>query len=261
MLCPRCRPAKWLRAGVSEEGKWTPSTVGTPQGAVASPLLANVFLHYVLDLWAHWWRRHHATGELIIVRYADDFVVGFQYRRDAARFLDALRERMRKFALALHPEKTRVIEFGRFAAENRRQRGEPKPESFQFLGFTHTCARWSKGDFRLLRHTIKKRLRAKLAELRLLLLKRRHEPTDVVGSWLQGVVRGYCNYHAVPGNGAAMQAFYREVVRSWRHSLRRRSQRRRLNWSRFGKLVRRWIPHPRLVHPHPRARFLAKHPR
>lgn len=253
--------AKWLRCGVSEEGKWTASTVGTPQGAVASPLLANVFLHYVLDQWVQWWRRNHATGDLINVRYADDFVVGFQYRRDAERFLVALRERLHKFALALHPDKTRLIEFGRFAVENRRKRGETKPESFNFLGFTHTCAQWTKGDFRLLRRTIKKRLRAKLAELRQLLLNRRHQPLDVVGSWLRGVVRGYYNYHSVPGNGAAMQAFYREVVRGWRHSIRRRSQRWRMTWRRYGKLVQHWIPLPRLVHPHPRVRFLAKHPR
>lgn len=253
--------SKWLRAGVSEDGKWTESIVGTPQGAVASPLLANVFLHYVFDLWAHWWRQHHATGEIIVVRYADDFVVGFQHRGDADRFLVALRERMQKFALVLHPEKTRLIEFGRFATKNRRQRGEPKPESFNFLGFTHTCAQWAKGDFRLLRRTIKKRLRAKLVELRQKLLVSRHQPIDETGKWLRGVVRGYYNYHSIPGNGAAMQAFCNEVTRSWLHALRRRSQRHRMNWVRYRKLLRRWIPHPRLVHPHPRVRFLAKHPR
>lgn len=252
---------KWLQAGVSEDGKWTKSTVGTPQGAVASPLLANVFLHYVFDLWAHWWRKHHASGVVIIVRYADDFVVGFQHRRDADRFLADLRGRMQKFALALHPEKTRLIEFGRFAPENRRRRGEPKPETFNFLGFTHACARWANGDFRLLRQTITKRLRAKLDELRQKLVASRHQHVDVTGEWLRGVVRGYYNYHSIPGNGAAMQAFCREVARSWLHALRRRSQRRRMPWARFRKMLRRWIPYPRLVHPNPRVRFLAKHPR
>ena len=253
--------AKWLRAGVSEDGEWTKSTVGTPQGAVASPLLANVFLHYVFDLWAHWWRNHHARGELIIVRYADDFVVGFQHRRDAELFLSALRARMQKFCLALHPEKTRLIEFGRFATANRQQRGEGKPESFNFLGFTHICTRWANGDFRLLRETIKKRLRAKLAEIRQQLLARRHHPIDDVGAWLRSVVRGYYNYHSIPGNGEAMQAFCREICQSWLHALRRRSQRRRMSWARYRKILRRWIPHPRLVHPNPRVRFLAKHPR
>ncbi len=252
---------EWLRAGISENGKWTASTVGTPQGAVISPLLANVFLHYVLDLWAHWWRTHYANGEIIIVRYADDFVIGFQHRHDAERFLVALRERFHKFALTLHPEKTRLIEFGRFATENRRGRGECKPESFNFLGFTHTCACWRNGKFRLLRRTIKKRLRAKLAEIRQKLLARRHQCVDEVGQWLRSIVRGYYNYHSIPGNSDAMQAFHNDVARSWLHALRRRSQRRRMPWARFRKLLLRWIPRPRLVHPPPRVRFLAKHPR
>ena len=220
-----------------------------------------MFLHYVFDLWTQWWRKHHATGDVIIVRFADDFVVGFQHRREAERFQVDLRKRMQKFGLALHSEKTCLIEFGRFAADNRRQQGKPKPETFDFLGFTHTSARWATGGFRLHRRTIKKRLRAKLVEIRKQLLVRRHQPIEVVGRWLRGVVQGYYNYHSIPGNGAAMKVFCREVSRSWMHSVRRRSQRQRMTWARFGKVLTRWIPSPRLVHPQPRVRFLAKHPR
>ena len=253
---------KWLRAGVSEDGQWTRTEVGTPQGAVASPLLANVFLHYVLDLWVHWWRQHYATGEVIIVRYADDFVIGFQHRREAEQFLTALRDRMHKFGLNLHPQKTRLIEFGRFAAENRLRRGEGKPETFDFLGFTHFCAQTRLNRvFTIRRHTIAKRLRATLLALKQTLMARRHEPIPQVGKWLQGVVRGYYNYHAIPGNSAALEAFHREVTRLWLHALRRRSQRHRLPWTRFRKVARRWLPRPRVLHPYPHDRFLAKHPR
>ena len=253
---------KWLRAGVSEDGQWTRTEVGTPQGAVASPLLANVFLHYVLDLWVHWWRQHYATGEVIIVRYADDFVIGFQHRREAEQFLTALRDRMHKFGLNLHPQKTRLIEFGRFAAENRLRRGEGKPETFDFLGFTHFCAQLRLNRvFTIRRHTIAKRLRATLLALKQTLMARRHEPIPQVGKWLQGVVRGYYNYHAIPGNSAALEAFHREVTRLWLHALRRRSQRHRLPWTRFRKVARRWLPRPRVLHPYPHDRFLAKHPR
>ena len=253
---------KWLRAGVSEDGQWSRTDVGTPQGAVASPLLANVFLHYVLDLWVQQWRQCYATGNVIIVRYADDFALGFQYRRDAERLLTELRERMQKFGLTLHPEKTRLIEFGRFAAANRRQHGQGKPESFDFLGFTHACGTkfWSKG-FTVRRKTITKRLRAKLQEVKQTLMRRRHEPIPVIGRWLNGVVRGYYNYHAVPGNIAATETFRREVVRSWLHALRRRSQRHRMNWERFGKIANRWVPTPKIRHPYPNARFYAKHPK
>ena len=204
---------KWLRAGVSEDGQWSKTEVGTPQGAVASPLLANVFLHYVFDLWVQQWRTKFATGDMIVVRYADDFVVGFQHRRDAERFLQELGGRMEKFGLALHPEKTRLIEFGRFAAENRRKRGEGKPETFTFLGFTHICGRkhWS-GGFIVKRKTAAKRLRAKLREVKEALLRRRHEPIPELGAWLRSVMRGYFNYHGVPGNTAA-----------WNRSARRRS--------------------------------------
>jgi group II intron reverse transcriptase/maturase len=253
---------QWLRAGASEDGQWTKTEVGTPQGAVASPLLANVFLHYVFDLWVQQWRTRSATGDLIVVRYADDFVVGFQHRREAERFLRELGERFQKFGLALHPEKTRLIEFGRFAAENRRKRGEGKPETFTFLGFTHLCGRkhWS-GGFIVKRETATKRLRAKLSEVKQALTLRRHEPIPKQGKWLRGVVQGYFNYHGIPGNTAALEAFRTEAVRSWLRALRRRSQRHRLKWERFRRHVDRWIPHPKVLHPYPNDRFYAKHPK
>jgi RNA-directed DNA polymerase len=253
---------QWLTAGVTEGGQWTKTEVGTPQGAVASPLLANVFLHYVFDLWVQQWRTKSATGDLIAVRYADDFVVGFQHRRDAERFLHELGERYEKFGLALHPDKTRLIEFGRFAAENRRKRGERKPETFTFLGFTHICGRkrWS-GGFIVKRETATKRLRAKLHAVKHELTLRRHEPIPTQGRWLRSVVQGYFNYHGVPGNMAALEAFRTETVRSWLRALRRRSQRRRLKWARFRQHVDRWIPHPKTLQPYPNERFFAKHPR
>ncbi len=253
---------QWLRAGVLEDGQWTKTEVGTPQGAVASPLLANVFLHYVFDLWVQQWRTKFATGDVIVVRYADDFVIGFQHRREAERFLRELGERFAKFGLALHPEKTRLIEFGRFAAENRRKRGERKPETFTFLGFTHICGRkhWS-GGFIVKRETATKRLRAKLSEVKQELTRKRHEPIPRQGKWLRGVVQGYFNYHGVSGNMAALESFRTETVRSWLRALRRRSQRRRLKWARFRKHVDRWIPHPKVLQPYPNERFFAKHPK
>jgi RNA-directed DNA polymerase len=253
---------QWLKAGVIEAGQWTKSEVGTPQGAVASPLLANVFLHYVFDLWVQQWRTKSATGDLIVVRYADDFVVGFQHRHEAERFLRELGERFEKFGLALHPDKTRLIEFGRFAAENRRKRGERKPETFTFLGFTHICGRkyWS-GRFVVKRKTATKRLRAKLTEVQHQLTLRRHEPIPKQGKWLRSVVQGYFNYHAVPGNMAALEAFRTEVVRGWLRALRRRSQRHRLTWDRFRRHVDRWLPHPKILHPYPNFRFYASHPK
>jgi len=253
---------QWLRAGVTEGGQWTKTEVGTPQGAVASPLLANVFLHYVFDLWVQQWRTKSATGDLIVVRYADDFVVGFQHRGDAERFLRELGERFEKFGLSLHPDKTRLIEFGRFAAANRQKRGERKPETFTFLGFTHICGRkhWS-GGFIVKRETATKRLRAKLSEVKQELALRRHEPIAKQGKWLRGVVRGYFNYHGVPGNMAALEAFRTETVRGWLRALRRRSQRRRLKWARFRQHVDRWLPHPKILHPYPNERFFAKHPK
>ncbi len=253
---------KWLRAGVSEDGIWSKTEVGTPQGAVISPLLANVFLHYVLDLWVEQWRKNRTSGDVIIVRYADDFVMGFQHRTDAERFLKELRERMCKFGLALHPEKTRLIEFGRFAAENRKNRGERKPETFDFLGFTHIC--WKKrvsGGFIVKRKTAAKRLRAKLKAVREALLVRRHWSLEDVGGWVRSVVQGFFNYHAVPGNAAALGTFRREVTRSWLFALRRRSQRSRMTWKRFWRKVQPWVPRVRILHPHSNVRFFALHPR
>ena len=253
---------KWLRAGVSEDGQWSKTEVGTPQGAVISPLLANVYLHYVFDLWVQWWRTKFATGDVIAVRYADDFIVGFQYRREAERFLRELQERFHKFGLALHPDKTRLIEFGRFAARDRQQRDQGKPETFDFLGFTHLCGRSRKTKrFHVWRKTVTKRLRAKLQAVKQSLLRQRHKSIPEQGAWLHGVVQGYFNYHAVPGNWAALDAFRTQVLRHWRHALRRRGQRSRLPWVRFGKLTDLWIPKPRILHPYPDARFRAKHPK
>jgi group II intron reverse transcriptase/maturase len=253
---------KWLRAGVSEDGQWSPTTVGTPQGAVASPLLANVFLHYVFDLWVHQWRNKSATGDTIVVRYADDFVVGFQHRRDAERFLRELGGRMEKFGLALHPEKTRLLEFGRFAAENRQKRGTGKPETFTFLGFTHICGRkHGKVGFIVKRKSAGKRLRAKLREVREALMRRRHEPLPVLGAWLRSVVQGFFNYHGVPGNFAALDAFRTEIARSWLRASRRRSQRSRMTWERFRRTVDRWLPKAQILQPYPNVRFDVTHPR
>jgi group II intron reverse transcriptase/maturase len=253
---------KWLRAGVSEDGQWSKTTVGTPQGAVASPLLANVFLHYAFDLWVKQWRTKLATGDMIVVRYADDFVVGFQHRRDAERFLRELGGRLEKFGLALHPEKTRLIEFGRFAAGNRRKRGEGRPETFTFLGFTHICGRkrWS-GGFIVKRKTAAKRLRAKLSAVKEMVLRQRHDPIPEQGAWLRSVVRGYFNYHGVPGDTDRMASFRTATVRNWLKALRRRSQRHRMPWERFDALVDRWIPKVQILHPYPNERFYAKHPK
>jgi RNA-directed DNA polymerase len=253
---------KWLRAGVSEDGEWSRTEVGTPQGAVISPLLANIYLHYVLDQWANSWREKHAGGDVIIVRYADDFVMGFQYRHEAEKFLSALKVRLERFGLALNLDKTRLIEFGRFAAENRRKRGEGKPETFDYLGFTHICAKTRNGIyFHIRRKTAKKRLRAALAKVKAALRRRMHDPVPEVGKWLQRVVRGYYQYHAIPGNWEALRTFRSEVTRYWLKTLRRRSQKRRINWKAFSPIASRWIPVPALVHPHPNVRFDAKHPR
>lgn len=253
---------KWLKAGVSEEGEWTETKIGTPQGAVASPLLANIYLHYVFDRWVNQWRRKWAHGDMIVVRYADDAVLGFEHRKEADAFLEQLRERMQKFGLELHPEKTRLIEFGRFAEDNRKRRGEGKPEAFDFLGFTHICGKTKKGGwFTVRRQTVKKRLRSKLQEVRQELRKRWHERVAETGDWLRTVVQGYFNYHAVPGNFAALQTFRREVVRAWLATLRRRSQRHRLPWERFRSVIDRHLPLPRILHPEPGVRFDAKYPR
>ncbi|MCA1695817.1 MAG: group II intron reverse transcriptase/maturase [Actinobacteria bacterium] len=249
---------KWLRAGVIEDGTWTSSDQGTPQGASASTLLANVYLHYVFDQWAHQWRGRHARGGMIIVRYADDIVAGFEHQADAQQFLEDLRERFAKFALELHPGKTRLIEFGRFAARNRKTRGLPKPETFEFLGFTHICAKTRTGHFKVKRITSKKRMQAKLREVKISLNRRRHLPIPDQGRWLASVVRGHCAYYAVPDNGKAIQAFRFRAIRHWLRALRRRSQRHRLTWKRMGRLAKRWIPTARIQHPWPDQRFDAK---
>ena len=249
---------KWLSAGVIEDGNWTETTEGAPQGASASPLLANVYLHYVFDRWARQWRRRHARGDMIVTRFADDFVVGFEHLGDAKQFLRGLRERFAKFNLELHPEKTRLIQFGRFAARNRAERGLGKPETFDFLGFTHFCGKTKDGRFWLRRITIAKRMRAKLRALKEELLRRRHLPVPVQGRWLGSVVRGHLAYYAVPGNIDAISAFRDEVRRLWLQALRRRSQRTRLTWERLSRLSTRWLPPARIVHPHPVARFAAR---
>lgn len=253
--------AKWLRAGVSEDGVWAKTEIGTPQGAVISPLLANVYLHYVFDLWVKLWRSKYAFGEVLAVRYADDFVMGFQHRHEAERFLNELQGRLAQFGLALHPEKTRLIEFGRFAAENRRRRGEGKPETFNFMGFTHHCSRTHlKGVFVVARRTMAKRLRAKLREVKETLMRLRHLPLWKLRHWLSAVVRGYMNYHAVPGNHESVAVFRTQVIRYWYKALKRRSQRAKITWERFGPLANSWLPKTRILHPHPDVRFYAKHP-
>ena len=250
---------KWLRAGVVEDGAWTACDEGTPQGASISTLLSNVYLHYVFDLWVHQWRGRHARGELIVVRFADDAVVGFEHRDDAERFLDDLRDRFAEFNLELADEKTRLIEFGRYAVRNRKNRGLPKPETFDFLGFTRACGKARKtGRFALKRVTSKKRLRAKLREVKTELMRRRHDPIPDQGRWLASVLRGHSNYYAVPGNIDAVAAFHNQAVRHWRRALRRRSQRTRLTWERMKRLDRRWLPTDRILHPWPDVRFDAR---
>lgn len=248
---------KWLRAGVSEEGQWSKTEVGTPQGAVISPLLANVFLHYALDLWVQHWRKRHAKGDVIIVRYADDFVMGFQHEAEAKRFLAELKERLGRFRLELHEDKTRLIEFGRYAERNRQQRGQGKPETFDFLGFTHWCGRTRKGGkFTIGRKPIAKRIRKKLREVKETLMKRRHEPIAQQGNWLRSVVKGYLAYFAVPGTAEILSAFRKQVCKEWRRALRRRSHKaRKLTWARMNKLVEIWIPKVRIQHPYPNQRL------
>jgi len=246
---------KWLKAGVIEDGEWSEAVEGTPQGASASPLLANVYLHYVFDLWADQWRRRHAHGEMIIVRFADDYIVGFEHQGDAQRFLAELRGRLAKFSLELSSEKTRLIEFGRFAAQNRKARGLGRPETFQFLGFTHICARYRDGRFMLKRITDSKRLRAKLHKVKAECRRRMHLPIPEQGLWLASVVRGHLGYYAVPGNIVAVEAFRDQATRHWYQALRRRSQRTSLNWTRMHRLAARWLPPAKIIHPWPDARF------
>ena len=251
---------KWLKAGVSEDGQWSETKLGTPQGAVASPLLANVYLHYVFDLWVEVWRKKVAKGDVIVVRYADDLVVGFQYQKDAERFLQEFRERLAKFGLELHADKTRLIEFGRFAARDRKKRGEGKPETFTFLGFTHFCGQLnSSGAFIVWRVTAKKRMVAKLKAMKAELQRRKHHRTSEVGAWLRKAVLGYYQY-AVPGNSTQLRIFQRRVGWLCRTVLVRRSQRAQMRWARLYPLLSRWIPQPRILHPYPDARFAATHP-
>ena len=252
---------KWLKAGVLEDGVVTSSEMGTGQGSVASPLLANVYLHYVFDLWADRWRRREAKGDVIIVRYADDIVVGFQHEADARRFWDAMRERLQEFSLSLHPEKTRLIEFGRFAADKRAQRGLGKPETFNFLGFTFICGKSRQGKFLVMRRSRRDRVRAKLQEIKEALRQRMHEPIPEQGKWLRQVVGGFFAYHAVPTNSATLSTFCWRVAELWKRALQRRSQRADLTWARMHRLANDWLPKPKILHPWPHERFAVKHPR
>lgn len=246
---------KWMSAGVIEEGTWSDTTEGAPQGASASPLLANVYLHYVFDQWVHQWRGRRARGDVVVVRFADDFIVGFQSLGDAKQFLSDLRERFTKFGLERHPDKTRLIEFGRFAASNRAAQGLGKPDTFDFLGFTHICGKGRKGGFWLRRITISRRVRAKLKQVKDQLLRRRHLPVSEQGRWLASVVRGHLAYYAVPGNGRATNAFRVQIGRHWLRALRRRGQRHRLTWERMNRLIARWLPPVSVLHPYPEVRF------
>ena len=252
---------KWLKAGILEDGVVTVSERGTGQGAVISPSLANVYLHYALDLWAERWRRREATGDMIIVRYADDFIVGFQHEADARRFLDTMRERLQEFALSLHPEKTRLIEFGRLAVENRKRRGLGKPETFTFLGFIFICSKTRRGKFQIKRKSRRDRMRVKLQAIKQELRRRMHQPIPEQGKWLKQVVTGYFNYHAVPTNGPTLTAFRFHVTNLWRRTLRRRSQKDWTIWERAARLANDWLPKPRILHPWPDARFAVRHPR
>ena len=249
---------KWLKAGVLQEGSWTETIEGVPQGATISCLLANIYLHYVFDQWTQQWRKRHARGQVIAVRYADDAALGFQHEEEARKYWSELAERLSRFGLALHPDKTRLLRFGVAATKQRKSRGEGKPETFDFLGFTHICGKDRTGRFQLRRQTVAKRQRAKLREVKKELARRRHRPIPEQGAWLGSVVRGYAAYHAVPLNFRQVDAFRREVNRYWYRSLRRRSQRTRLNWARMQNLIRRWIPPIRITHPWPEPRFFAR---
>jgi RNA-directed DNA polymerase len=252
---------KWLKAGILEDGVVTVSDTGTGQGSVISPLLANVYLHYGFDLWAERWRRREATGDMIIVRYADDIVVGFEHEIDARRFWDAMRERLQEFSLSLQPEKTRLIEFGRHAARRRAQRGLGKPETFNFLGLTFICGKSRQGNFLIKRKTRRDRMRGKLQDIKKEMRRRMHQSIPEQGKWLRQVVTGYFNYHAVPTNRRALVAFRTEITKGWRWILKRRSQKGDLTWDRIKKLADDWLPTPRILHPWPNQRFAVKHPR
>jgi len=252
---------KWLKAGVLEEGQWQSSDMGTPQGAVISPLLANIYLHYVFDLWVKQWRKREAKGKVIVVRYADDIVAGFELETDARRFLNAMRERFEQFGLELHGQKTRLIEFGRFAAYRRSRRGQGKPETFTFLGFTFICGKTRSGFYQLQRKTRTDRMNAKLLEIKTQMRTRMHESIPEQGAWLRTVVGGYFAYHAVPTNARALSAFRFHVIGIWHKSLKRRSQRATLTWEHMYRLVDDWLPTPKILHPWPAQRFAVNHPR
>jgi group II intron reverse transcriptase/maturase len=252
---------KWLKAGVLEDGVLTATEIGTPQGSVISPLLANVYLHYVFDLWAQQWRKRHARGHVIIVRYADDVVCGFEHEEDARAFLAELETRMGAFALSLHPEKTRLIEFGRFAAQDRRKQGLGRPETFTFLGFIHICGKDRHGKFSLERRTRRDRMRLKIKAIKEKLRRKMHASIPEQGRWLGQIVRGYFAYHAIPNNVRALSAFRYHVTDAWRRVLRRRSQRAEVNWEKMTRLAEQWLPMPHITHPWPEVRFAVKHPR
>jgi RNA-directed DNA polymerase len=249
---------KWLNAGVLEQGGWREQEEGVPQGGSVSPLLANIYLHYVLDLWAEQWRRRQAHGDMVIVRYADDFVIGFQNLAEATRFLEELKERFRKFGLELHPDKTRILEFGRYASERRAKRGERRPETFDFLGFTHCCGKTRQGAFRVLRLTMGKRLRAKLNQVKAELRRRMHQSTAEVGSWLASVVSGHHHYYGVPGNDRRLRAFNYRVFGHWWSAINRRSQKGRISLERMTRIATRWLPPPRTHHPYPTERLIVR---
>lgn len=252
---------KWLKAGVLEDGKWKATDVGSPQGSVISPVLANIFLHYSFDQWADRWRHRHARGEVIYVRYADDILAAFEHEEDAQRFLAEMRLRLEEFKLTLHPEKTRLIEFGRFAAENRCKRGLSKPETFSFLGFVHISGRTRTGHFQLKRKTRRDRMRTKLKAIKGELRRRMHEPIPEQGRWLAQVVRGYFAYHAVPTNFKSLTVFRDHVKVLWLRILRKRSQKDRTTWERINRLATEFLPTPKILHPWPNDRFIVKHPR
>lgn len=246
---------KWLNAGVMEEEKWYKTDEGTPQGGSISPLLANIYLHYVFDLWANSWRNRKASGDVVMVRFADDMVLGFQYKHEAMRFLEDLKSRFRKFNLEVNTEKTSLIEFGRYAVERRKERGEGKPDTFDFLGFTHICSKSRRGKFTVLRKTSAKKLRNKLAELKKTMRERLHWSIPDLGKWLKSVIVGHCRYYGVPWNGKSLTRFRSEIIRMWCRSLRRRSQKHRITWERMNRIAKKWLPSPFICHPYPLQRM------
>lgn len=246
---------EWLAAGVLEEGEWKRSDEGTVQGGSISPLLSNVYLHYVFDLWVSRWRKAQAKGDVVVTRYADDFIVGFEHRAEAERFLAELTERFRKFGLELHPDKTRLIEFGRYAAERRQRRGEGRPATFDFLGFTHICGRGRGGVFAVIRQTMRRRMRAKLKAVYVELRRRHNASIPQTGAYLRAVMNGHNRYYGVPMNIRALQSFRWELGRRWKAALERRSQRARIPWERMERLIERWLPPARICHPFPLVRM------